>query len=77
MSDGKPLSECTLEELVEAVGPRVYRDVGSGGEHTGQVLGQMAILAEISDRDAEDEAIEIAKEKFDGEGWTPAAGESE
>lgn len=78
MSDGKPLHECTLEELVEALGPSVETEVGPQGSHLESVLGNMAVLSEIKEREAEREAAEIALEKWpdlrdgtDGEveGW--------
>lgn len=58
------LEDATLEQLVEALGPRVYRDVGPQGQNVGKVLGQMAIISEIHDRGAIREAAELALEKW-------------
>lgn len=58
------VEDASLDQLVEALGPRVYKDVGPKGENLEKVLGQMAIISEIHDRGAVREAAEIALEKW-------------
>jgi len=60
----KSLEEASLEELVEALGPRIRRDVGSHGEYTMEMIAQMGILAEIEKRGKRKEAAKIALEKW-------------